>query len=218
MTMPSVAGAIGVSPSVIEGVEDHDELGQLTLDQITTLEDLLGIDLVTTTQEDVESRAGDVCGAVAQAADGLSLDEIAMRLGLPPEEILKVIRTARRGLNKLGLTLSQSRGHVRLIPHGIDARERSHPLTPTLDELDDDDLEILLDVEAATRNDPFCYTKHFSRADQERIGRLIQIGALMAERGGVSLSPLLRDSLVTLKLRRVPYRGFQLRRGDDLGK
>ena len=171
----------------------------------------MGLDLTAEPEADEEDRAADVCAAVATSEDGLSVDEISMRLNITPDEVLKALRKARRGLKTQGLSLSNARGRVRIIPHGIDAKNRSWPLTPSMNDLDDDELELLLDIEAASRKDGYCFTNYSGEQDQQRIGRLIQIGVLTAVRGGVEISPLVSDSLVVLRMRNIPWFGFHLR-------
>lgn len=211
MFMPALAAEIGVSTPVIEAAEDRDDFGRLTMDQMAALEDVLGLELTGEPPIDQESHAADVCAAIAESPNGLTVDELALRLNATPEEVLGAVRAARRRLKPLGLSLSRARGRVRIIPHGIDANNRSWPLTPSMDDLDDDDLELLMDIHGASRQQGFCCTNFSSEPDQQRIGRLIQIGVLTSVRDGVKIAPLVNESLVVFRMENIPWFGFTLR-------
>jgi hypothetical protein len=204
MSQAALAAEIGVHTAVIDNIEKYGWIDELTLRQVLALEDALGIEIVTEEVEKPNDLSAAFCAALAETDDGLTLDDLSAMFEVSPEVAVNIVRSARRSLRKLGLTLTTASGSVRLVPFPSKGRVDDLVRSPTMEDLDDDDLEILLDVAVATRRDGQCRNENFNLEDRDRLGRLVRIGVFDTAHGGVCGSNYVEASLAFLR-EELPY-------------
>lgn len=210
LAIDELAGQSGATIEELERAFRTHDFSHLNVRAMKRLEVTLGVDLYERRSKVPDGLTAKIGAYLAERSKGSTLDELVAVFEVKPETAKDSIRSLRRDLAELGMTILQCGQELRVAPDADVAAEVARLETWTLSEFSDEELRVVMDVWVGEVQERPRRLEDFVATDQELVMSLVDRGILIPTGDDLRLFPTVFESLDPLHIAQIPYREFRV--------